>query len=226
MSNKTLHLQVAADLVCPWCYIGKRGLDQAVVLLAEQGVDVEVEWLPYQLNPTLPPEGMDRKAFRTRRFGWDNALAMDARAVAAGRRVGAAFDYQRQTRTSNTLAAHALARLARIEGGAALQEKVVDALFTAYFTDGQDIGDLAVLERIAEHAGMAPGALSRSVSLQPEVRSRDAELRASGLSGVPSFLVDGKLLFSGSQDVAGYVERLSEAVGHRFVSECVDQAVG
>lgn len=129
--ESTLHLQVVADLICPWCFIGKRSLDQALEILAGRGVDVDVEWLPYQLNPTMPAEGMDRKEFRTMRFGWDNALAMDARAVEAGRRLGAEFNYRLQTRTPNTVAAHALARLARAEGGAALQERVVDALFAA-----------------------------------------------------------------------------------------------
>lgn len=212
--NRTLHLQVVADLICPWCFIGKRSLDQALVILAGQGVDVDIEWIPYQLNPTMPTEGMDRKEFRTMRFGWENALAMDARAVEAGRRLGAEFNYPLQARTPNTVAAHALARLARTEGGAPLQERVVDALFAAYFTNGQDIGDHAVLERIADQAGMGPAAMPRSLPSQAEVRKLDTGIRASGLSGVPSYLVDGTLLFSGSQDVEGYVKRLASAAGH------------
>jgi predicted DsbA family dithiol-disulfide isomerase len=210
--NRTLHLQVVADLICPWCFIGKRSLDQALKVLAGQGVDVELEWLPYQLNPAMPSEGMDRKQFRSVRFGsWENALAMDARAVEAGRRRGAEINYQVQMRTPNTVAAHALARLARAEGGAVLQERVVDALFAGYFAHGLDIGDPAVLERIADEAGMTPGAVQRSLQGYAKVRELDDAIRAMGLSGVPSYLVDGKLLFSGSQDVEGYVERLASA---------------
>jgi predicted DsbA family dithiol-disulfide isomerase len=210
--NPTLHLQVVADLICPWCFIGKRSLDQALEILAGQGVQVEVDWLPYQLNPAMPTDGMDRKEFRTVRFGsWENALAMDARAVEAGRRRGVEINYQLQARTPNTVAAHALVRLARLEGGAVLQERIVDALFAGYFTHGQDIGDPAVLERIAEEAGMRPGAVQRSLQGQADVRGRADAIRAMGLSGVPSYLVDGKLLFSGSQDVEGYVERLASA---------------
>jgi predicted DsbA family dithiol-disulfide isomerase len=208
-----LRLQVVADVICPWCFIGKRSLDQALEILAGQGIDVDVEWLPYQLNPTMPPEGMDRKEFRTMRFGWENSLAMDARAVEAGKRLGAEFNYQLQSRTPNSVAAHALARLARTEGGAALQERVVDALFAAYFTYGQDISDPGVLERIAEEAGMQPDALRRSLPAHDEIRKLDADIKALGLNGVPSYLMDGELLFSGSRDVQGYVNLLSSAAG-------------
>jgi predicted DsbA family dithiol-disulfide isomerase len=210
--DKELRIQVVFDIVCPWCFIGKRSLDQALAILAEQGTAVTVEWLPYQLNPTLPAEGMDRKTFRSARFGsWENAQAMDARAVAAGRGVGADFQYGRQSRTSNTLAGHSLVRQALLDGGPALQARVVEALFTAYFTNGEDIGDAAVLKRIAATAGLAPDAFDRSKSLRAEVGALDEHLRSSGLNGVPSCLVDGKLLFSGSQDVDGYVQRLSAA---------------
>ena len=213
--ERTLHLQVVSDMICPWCFNGKRSLDQALEILAAQGVNVEVEWLPYQLNPTMPAEGMDRKEFRTKRFGWDNALAMDARAVEAGRRTGAEFNYQLQTRTPNTMASHALARLAHVEGGAALQGKVVDALFAAYFTHGKDISDQAVLEQIADDAGMEPGAFQRSQQSHAEVRELDNAIRSVGLSSVPSYMVDGRLLFSGSQDVNDYVRQLASAVSSR-----------
>jgi predicted DsbA family dithiol-disulfide isomerase len=213
--ERALHLQVVSDMICPWCFNGKRSLDQALEVLARQGVDVEVEWLPYQLNPGMLVEGMDRKEFRTMRFGWENALAMDARAAEAGHRTGAEFNYRLQSRTPNTVAAHALARLAYAEGGAALQGRVVDALFAAYFTNGKDIGDQAVLERIADEVGMESGAVKRSLSGHAEVRKLDTEIRSMGLSGVPSYLMNGKLLFSGSQDVEGYIRRLTSAANSK-----------
>jgi predicted DsbA family dithiol-disulfide isomerase len=207
-----LRLQIVSDVICPWCYIGKRGLDQALPVLAGRGVAIDVEWLPYQLNPTLPPEGMDRKAFRSARFGsWEQALAMDARAVEAGREAGAEFHYDRQTRTSNTLAAHGLARLALAEGGSALQSRIIDALFVAYFSHGEDVGNHAVLDRIAGEAGMAPDAVRRSLALHAEVRRLEETARLTGLNGVPSYLANGRLLFSGSQDVDGYVRTLTMA---------------
>jgi predicted DsbA family dithiol-disulfide isomerase len=210
--NRKLHLQVVADLICPWCFIGKRTLDQALKILAKQGVEVDIDWLPYQLNPAMPTEGMDRKEFRSVRFGsWENALTMDARAVEAGRTRGAEIDYQLQMRTPNTMAAHALVRLARAEGGAALQDKVVDALFAGYFSHGQDIGNHAVLERIAGNAGMRSGAVQRSLEGQEEVWQREEAIRATGVTGVPTYLVEGKLLLTGSQEVDGYVQRLARA---------------
>lgn len=213
MTTHTFKLQIVSDFVCPWCYIGKRSLDKAMSRLADEGIAIEVEWLPYQLNPTLPPEGMDRKAFRSVRFGsWANAQAMDARAVAAGRAVGAEFDYDSQTRTSSTLMAHSLARLALEEGGSTLQHRVADALFTAYFAKGEDIGDHAVLERIAVEAGMAAQAVTRAMPLQADIRRLEQSVRDTGLSAVPSYMVEGKLFHTGSQDVEGYVRLLKAAV--------------
>jgi predicted DsbA family dithiol-disulfide isomerase len=209
--RRTLHLEVVIDLICPWCFIGKRSLDQALVRLAGQGVDVEIDWLPYLLNPDLPDDGMDRKQFRSMRFGWETALAMDARAVEAGKRLGANFDYARQARTSSTVTAHALVRLAQAEGGVALQERLVDALFVAYFEQGQDIGDHAALERLAQAVGLREGAVQRALPGRETVRERAAAVLGTGLNGVPSYLVGGKLLWSGSQDVEGYVQRLAAA---------------
>jgi len=209
--TRRLQLQIVSDIICPWCYIGKRSVDRALPLLAEQGVDVQIEWLPFQLNPQMPAEGMDRKTFRTQRFGsWDAALAMDARAVEAGGAVGATFDYARQSRTPSTVAAHALVRLAGQEGGSALQSQVKDALMVAYFAEGQDIGDEAVLERIATAAGIVDG-VAKSRAPRAEVVQLDDALRQAGLSGVPSYIADNRLLFSGATSVEGYVQRFAAA---------------
>jgi len=211
-NTTTIKLQVVADVICPWCFIGKRSLDKAIATLAGQGVDVELEWLPFELNPNLPPQGMDRRTFRSVRFGsWENGLAMDARAVAAGRPLGAVFNYDKQTRTSHTLAAHSLLRLAWNEGGAVVQTRLAEALFTAYFTDGKDLSDTGVLEMLAVEAGMAPQAVERSIALQGEVREREAAVLKVGVTSVPSYFMDDKPFFSGSQDPEGYVRLLREA---------------
>lgn len=212
MTASVLKLQIVSDVICPWCYIGKRSLDKALTRLADQGMNVEVDWLPYQLNPTLPLEGMDRKAFRSVRFGsWANAQAMDQRAVVAGRAVGAAFDYDAQTRTSSTLVAHSLSRLALDEGGWQMQHRLIDALFVAYFSKGEDIGDHAVLDRIAVDVGMAPQATARAIPLRADVLRLEQTVRETGLSAVPSYLLEGKLFHTGSQDVEGYVRLLTAA---------------
>jgi predicted DsbA family dithiol-disulfide isomerase len=138
---------------------------------------------------------------------------MDARAVDAGKKVSADFQYDSQTRTSNTLAGHALARLARAEGGPALQTNVMEALFAAYFTNGEDVGDLTVLGRIADAAGMSAEAVARSASLRNEVIRLEQSIKTSGISGVPSYLADDVLLFSGARSVEDYVEALIGARG-------------
>lgn len=207
-----IKLQVVADVICPWCFIGKRSLDKAIATLAGQGIDVQLEWIPFELNPNLPPGGMDRRTFRSVRFGsWENALAMDARAVAAGRPLGAVFNYDKQTRTSHTLAAHALLRLAWKEGGSSLQTRLAEAMFAAYFTEGLDVSDHGVLETLAVSVGMAPQAVDRSTPLQGEVREREAAVQKAGVSSVPSYFMDDKPFFSGSQDPQGYVRLLTEA---------------
>lgn len=211
-----LKLQVVADVICPWCFIGKRSLDKAIAILAGQGIDVELEWLPFELNPNLPPDGMDRRTFRSVRFGsWENALAMDARAVAAGRPLGAVFHYDKQTRTSHTLAAHALLRLAWKEGGSALQTRLAEAIFTAYFTEGLDVSDHGVLETLAASVGMDPQAVARSIPLQGDVREREGAVQKAGVSSVPSYFMNDKPFFSGSQDPQGYVRLLTEAAAAR-----------
>jgi len=209
--EKHVHLQVVADLICPWCFIGKRGLDRARVVLARDGIAVDVEWLPYQLNPSMPQEGMDRRLFRTQRFGWENALAMDARAVDAGRQVGAEFRYDRQSRTPSTLLAHSLSRLAWDEGAAPLQDRLVDQIFTAYFTHGEDIGSTNVLERIVAEAGMQSGTVTRARSYAAEVFRLESNARVLGINGVPSYLVNGHLVLSGSTSVDGYVRAITDA---------------
>lgn len=212
--DKRLHLQVVADLICPWCFIGKRGLDRALIVLARDGISVDVEWLPYQLNPSMPTGGMDRKQFRTQRFGWENALAMDARAVEAGRHVGAEFRYDLQSRTPNTLAAHGLSRLAWDEGGASLQDRLVDRLLAAYFNHGEDIGNTDVLERIAADSGMPHDAVARARSYAAEVSRLESKSRALGINGVPSYLANGHLVLNGSTSVDGYVSAITDAAMH------------
>lgn len=205
-NSNELRVQVVFDIICPWCFIGKRSLDQALPVIREKGVDLIIEWVPFQLNPDLPSGGADRKTFRTARFGsWEAALAMDARVMKAGSAVGADFNYDLQKRTSNTLAGHAVVQLAVAEGGAALQERVVDALFVAYFARGLDVGDEAVLDQIATDAGMERGASERALPLRRVVTVTERGVRMAGVNGVPAYLVDNRIVASGAVGVADYV---------------------
>lgn len=129
-----LAVDVISDVVCPWCYVGKRRLEKAIAALDRQ---VKVRWLPFQLNPTMPKEGISRREYRTRKFGsWERSLELDAQVAAAGKAEGIHFAFERIERTPNTLDAHRLIWLADQQG---VQDAVVEALFRAYFTEGRDI---------------------------------------------------------------------------------------
>src|SRR5207253_10603284 len=127
-----LHIEVISDVICPWCYIGKRRLEKAVVTL--DGLhEVRVRWLPFQLNPSMPKEGISRREYRTRKFGsWERSKELDAKVISVGKDEGIDFAFDRIERTPNTLDAHRLIWLADKEG---VQDAVVESLFLAYFIE-------------------------------------------------------------------------------------------
>src|SRR3954471_9838125 len=146
-----LTIEIASDVICPWCYIGKRRLEKALALLDGE-VKPDVRWLPFQLNPDMPAGGMPRAEYRKRKFGSiERGRELDARVAAEGRGEGIDFAFERIVRTPNTAAAHQLIDLAQSQakGG-----EVVKALFRAYFEEARDIGDAEVLQSIATGAGV------------------------------------------------------------------------
>ena len=150
----TGRIDIISDAICPWCYVGKRQLERALPMLAEQGLRFEVHWHPYQLNPDMPVEGVDRAEYRLKKFGNpERTREIDARVGQAFAGVGLEFRPERMLRTPNTIAAH---RVIWQAGRAGVQDPVVEALFRAYFTEGRDIGDPTVLDAVAEAAGL-PG---------------------------------------------------------------------
>jgi predicted DsbA family dithiol-disulfide isomerase len=190
---KKLTIEVASDVVCPWCYIGKRRLEKALGLLKEE-VEAEIRWLPFQLNPGMPPEGLPREEYRKAKFGsLERSRGLDARVAAEGRGEGIAFAFERMPRTPNTVAAHRLIELAQQQGRG---EAAVDALFRAYFEQALDIGDAAVLAMIAEKCGVTgwPQAADGA-----QVASLEDSVRSLGISAVPTFIFDRKLGVSGAQ---------------------------
>lgn len=205
------NLSVVSDTICPWCFIGKRRLEQALQILAERGMEFDVDWRPYQLNPDIPDRGLDRREYRSAKFGWERSLALDAQVVLAGKDVGIDFRYDLVERTPNTLASHVMLADARRAGGSAMQGRAAEALFTAYFTKGLDVGQPGVLRDIASTAGFEHGT-SVGPELWEVVQQEDQNARAAGYSGVPSFLLDGHYLLSGAQPVEVFVSALTEAV--------------
>jgi len=211
-----LTIDVVSDVVCPWCYIGKRRLEEALSLLrtVEPDLPVEVRWHPFQLNPDLPAEGADRRQYLEHKFGGPaRAKEIYARVEAAGATVGIPFAFDAIERQPNTLLAHRLIAWAqtRPEGDA---DALVELLFKAYFIDGQYLGDRDVLTACAVAAGFDPGdarAFLESPDMADDVAVADRRAREMGVTGVPFFIFDGKIAVSGAQEAATLLEAIRQA---------------
>ena len=200
-----LIIEVVSDVICPWCYIGKRRLARAIATL-EGEVDAEIRWLPFQLNPTMPREGMPRAEYRARKFGsLERSRELDARVAKEGESEGIAFAFDSIERTPNTVAAHALVGLAQQQQRA---DAVVDALFRAYFVEAKDIGDAAVLADVAERCQVSGRPRQEDAT---EVVALDQQARELGISAVPTFILARKLAVSGAHPPETLVEAIREA---------------
>lgn len=194
----TVKLDILSDPICPWCYIGKTHLDKALAEVPDH--PFVIEWHPFQLNPDMPREGMDRREYLERKFGGkEGAVKAYAPVVEHAEKAGLTINFEAMKRTPNTLDAHRLIHWAGIEGK---QGQVVDALFQAYFVDAKDIGDQAVLAEIAQAAGMEADVAARLLEGDSDVqaiRDRDAHSREMGVSSVPTFIVANQHAVPGSQ---------------------------
>jgi predicted DsbA family dithiol-disulfide isomerase len=202
-------IDIVSDAICPWCYIGKRQLERALAILADEGLKFQVHWNPFQLNPDMPKEGRERAAYRAWKFGSaEKAAALDQRITEAAAAVGLAFRTDLMTRTPNTIDAHRLIWFAGENGD---QDAAMEAVFKAYFIDGRDIGDPNVLADCAAEAGL-PRHLVRDFLAgdlaDKEMRAADQAARQAGVSGVPSFFLDGYGLFSGAMPAETIAEAL------------------
>ncbi len=201
-------VDIVSDAICPWCFIGKRRFEQALAQ-APQDVEVLVAWRPYQLNPDMPPEGMDRKTYLSTKFGGDaRADEIYQRVREAGQTVGIDFDFKGIPRTPNTIDAH---RLIGVAGRAGKQDAVVEALFRAYFLDGRDIGDRDVLAAVASAAGLDEKTIRDYLAGRDDVdrvENEDAMARRMGIQGVPCFILNRKYAISGAQEPAVFLEAI------------------
>jgi predicted DsbA family dithiol-disulfide isomerase len=207
-----LSIEVFSDVICPWCYIGKRRLERSLELLGGE-YEIEVLWRPFQLNPGMPPEGVERRAYRTAKFGsWERSLELDARVAAVGASVGIELAFDRIGRTPNTFDAHRLIRYAQSRGK---QDILVERLFRAYFTEGRDIGDRQVLAGLASEAGMVRSEVEGFLASDEgsgEVRLEEERGRRLGIDGVPFFLIDGRVALSGAQEPEVIAEAITRGV--------------
>jgi predicted DsbA family dithiol-disulfide isomerase len=200
---------VISDVICPWCFIGKRRLEKAIVA---HGGKVKVQWHPYQLNPTMPKEGVSRRDYRTKKFGsWERSQGLDARVVAVGREEGIDFVFDRIERTPNTLDAHRLIWLADEEG---VQDAVVEALFLAYFTNGRDICNPQTLLDVVAEAGLDRSkceAILNSDEGLEAIKETEELYRGHHLDGVPFFVINDKIMLTGAQQPETFLETFRQA---------------
>jgi predicted DsbA family dithiol-disulfide isomerase len=198
--TKKIRIDVISDVVCPWCYLGKARLEAALETLPD--VEADIHWRPYQLDPTIPRGGVDRKAYMEKKFGPGPGLAeAHARLTAFGKELGLNYDFGAIKISPNTMNAHRLIRWAA-QAGPGLQNKLVDLLFKAYFEEGKDIGDSTVLTEIAKSAGMDEAIVTTLLPTDAEeggVIGEIAQAKQLGISGVPCFIIDQKYAVSGAQ---------------------------
>ncbi len=198
MTEATVTLDILSDPICPWCYIGKSNLDRALAAVPDH--PFVVQWHPFQLNPEMPPEGMDRRAYLEAKFGGQEGAVKAYLPVAEkARDAGIEINFEAMRRTPNTLDAHRLIHWAGIERK---QHEVVDALFRAYFVEGRDIGDAEVLGDIADGIGMDASVVLRLLASdadREDIQRRDALGREMGINSVPTFIVAGKHAVPGAQ---------------------------
>ncbi|WP_127109721.1 DsbA family oxidoreductase [Pararhodobacter zhoushanensis] len=206
MSTK---LDIFSDPVCPWCYIGKARLERAL----EQRPDhpLIIEWHPFMLNPTMPPEGMDRREYLQAKFGPpDEVVRVHLPIVQACEELGLPLELEKMERNPSTLNAHRLIHWAGLEGH---QNAVVSALFRANFAEGRDIGDRDTLLDIAERTGMDRAVTARLLDSDADaddIRARDADIRARGLQGVPAFILGRQYVLNGAQPVDTWLNILDQ----------------
>ena len=204
-----IKLDIMSDPICPWCFIGKAHLDRA--LQDHPNHQFQIEWHPFQLNPDMPADGMDRRAYLEGKFGGkDGAVRAYAPVVENAAKAGLRIDFEGMKRTPNTLNAHRLIHWAGIEGR---QTAAVSALFTAYFTEARDIGDVDVLADIADGIEMDAALVRRLMATSEDsqmIRDRDAHSRKMGISSVPTFIVAGKHAVPGAQPPELWAQVIAE----------------
>jgi predicted DsbA family dithiol-disulfide isomerase len=209
--RKPITVDVISDVVCPWCFLGKRRLEQAVTL---SEIPLTIRWRPFQLDPTIPPEGKDRRAYMEAKFGsLEKIASIHEHITKLGAELGIPFAFDRIKVSPNTLDAH---RLIRWAGEANKQEPMVEALFRTYFIEGRDIGDKSVLADIAETAGLVRAEITRRLATdhdQADVRADIVASQRIGVTGVPTYILANRYGLVGAQpaeELARAFEQVAE----------------
>lgn len=207
-------VDVVSDVVCPWCFMGQKRLDKAVASLAD--IEVEVRWRPFQLDPTIPPEGKERRAYMLAKFGSEERIRqIHARIEPLGEAEGIAFDFGAIKVSPNTLDAHRVIRWAATAGNE-VQNRLVRDLFSLYFEQGQNIGDRTILAATATRAGMDASVIETLLPSDADVEAVQNEIAMAsrmGITGVPCFLLEQKYAVMGAQDTGTLVDAIRQVAG-------------
>ena len=204
-----LDVDVISDVMCPWCYIGKRRLERALGQRA--GVSVDVRWRPFQLDPTIPREGMDRAEYLNRKFGPERAKEVYARIEEAGAEEGIPFAFDKIEKSPNTIDAHRVIRWAAAGGD---QQAVVEHLFAGYFVEGRDLTDPDYLVEMAAQAGLDHDIVTHLLAGDTDRDKVTEEIQLAqrmGVQGVPCFIFAGKFVLTGAQDPENLVQAIDRA---------------
>ena len=212
---KLIPVTITSDFICPWCFIGERRLARAAAHLSEdlhEEVRLDIRWRPFELNPNIPAEGIDRRAYRIAKFGsWEHSQRLDAQVIDAGKKDGAIFNYDRISRTPNTRRAHRLVWWTMRSGGNA--GSLVERLFEAYFVDGRDLSSPAELVRLAGQADLPHDAVTGFLASDEgtdQIIAAEAEAYRNGIHSVPDFRM-ASIGFSGAQPMEIMTEALRRA---------------
>jgi predicted DsbA family dithiol-disulfide isomerase len=192
-----LTVDVVSDVMCPWCYIGKRRLDRAQVLAPD--VEPVIRWRPFRLDATIPPEGMDRQEYLDNKFGRDRATEMYAQIKETGEAEGIMFAFDRITKSPNTINAHRVIRWAEV---GEQQDAVVERLFELFFCEGEDIGETSVLLDAAREGKMDVDFVEEVLATDRDIEEVEKEIAMAhklGVQGVPTFVIDQQHLLVGAQ---------------------------
>ena len=216
-----MHVAIVSDTICPWCYIGKRRFERAHTGRPD---DLAVDWRPFQLNPDMPAEGVDRQRYMVAKFGSEERVAEIFGAIEqAGEGEGIQFAFDRIVRTPNTVDSH---RLIEFAGQRGAQDAVVEALFCRYFENGEDISDHAVLEAAGADGGLDASEVGRFLAGSDgaeQVRKESEAASRKGISGVPCFIFEGRYAITGAQ-TPDVFERVFELAAAGTIEEAARQS--
>ena len=206
-----MQIDIVSDTVCPWCFIGKRRIARAIAMRPDMTFDVH--WRPYRLDPTIPPEGVDRRAYLKAKFG-DSPRSAQMGEILRNEGLGEGIDFHfdKIERSPNTLDSH---RVIRWAASAGVQDALVERMFDAYFVQGRNIGDRAVLAEIAAGAGMDSGLVAELLDKGADreiVEKEDLLAHEMGISGVPTFIFENRYMISGAREPEVLVRIIDKAV--------------